>query len=82
MYSLGGRMAQFSVQHFLRQPSVVLLDACKKDDLLKLAAHFGIPILRFERKVVIRMVVYKKSVAVEILKHEEVPDSVEPTAAA
>lgn len=50
----------FDLQRFLSQPSLELIDLCRKDDLLSIAAHFNIPISRSSVKKNVKQVLVRK----------------------
>lgn len=47
-------MADFDLDSFVSAPTVEQLDACRKDDLLKVAEHFSIPVNKQQLKRVIK----------------------------
>lgn len=73
--------SKIMAQSFLENPSIDLLSACRKDDLLSLAEHFRILVVRSRRKQEVKLVEFDKPVSEGIVKRVEVPDSVaSPTA--
>ncbi len=55
-------MASFDLNKFLNKPSLEQLDSCKKDDLLMVASHFQIAVVKQSREAEIRSVVYNRLV--------------------
>lgn len=53
-------MADFDLETFVSAPTVEQLDKCRKDDLLRIAAHFQIAVLKQRLKKEIKSTVIPK----------------------
>lgn len=66
--------ARFDLEAFLSQPSVEQLDVCRKDDLLQLAAHFGISVPKTILKRVLKPMLSLALVERGIIVVPELPE--------
>jgi hypothetical protein len=60
-------MTLFNLQTFVENPSVELFERCRKDDLLSVAAHFQIPVVKQALKREIKNVVWNRLVELQVL---------------
>lgn len=58
----------FSLQDFIDNPTLEKIDACRKDDLLCIAAHFNIPVPKHGVKKEIKSRVLEKLIVLWVLK--------------
>ncbi|XP_043098834.1 uncharacterized protein LOC122347537 [Puntigrus tetrazona] len=60
-------MAEFALETFLKSPSLELIDKCRKDDLLCIAAHFKIVVTKQQLKRDIKSAVLQQLVELGVL---------------
>ncbi len=57
----------FDLQSFIDNPTLDKFDRCRKDDLLKIAEHYGISVVRQALKKTIKGVILQKLVELDVL---------------
>lgn len=66
---------QFDLDSFLASPSISLADACRKDDLAKVASHFGLTVFRQILKKELKKLVLDKLVELQLVEASELTAS-------
>ncbi len=61
------KMNIFDLQSFIDNPTLDKFDRCRKDDLLKIAEHYGISVVRQALKKTIKGVILQKLVELDVL---------------
>ncbi len=60
-------MAGFDLEAFISAPTLEQFDKCRKDDLISIAAHYQIPVLKQQLKREIKNIVLQKLVELGVL---------------
>ncbi len=67
-------MAGFDLEAFISAPTLEQFDKCRKDDLISIAAHYQIPVLKQQLKREIKNIVLQKLVELGVLAVPEVTE--------
>ncbi|KAL1265212.1 hypothetical protein QQF64_003239 [Cirrhinus molitorella] len=67
-------MNTFDLQSFIEKPTLDKFDRCRKDDLLKIADHYGISVVRQALKKTIKSALYQKLVELNVLVLSDADD--------
>ena len=61
-------MATFELEEFIKEPSIIVFDLCRKADLLEIAEHFGVVVSRSLTKKEIKTAVWERLITIKVFR--------------